>query len=716
MFLDYIAIDFETANNAVLYDGETYCSFDENEPNKTCCSKPTVFLAEADFTLNWTARLGCWEKVEKSSVWDYNIWQGDFMSESKIELKSVNELLGMKFFIPSYQRGYRWTEQQVSDLLNDVYEFEPIDLPGSEEKTWYCLQPLVVKKMEETDSRLPAGNKNGWYEVIDGQQRLTTIFILLSFLCYDKAYSISYETRKNFKDFLNEIKKRDGIDNKNERFNNIIENKNDWNNIDFYHIFIAFVTIKEWFGSNNDNKEKYNKFRENLSKHVKFIWYETDEEDPIKAFTRLNIGKISLTNAELIKALFLNRSNFDSKDDAFLRLRQQEIASEWDNIEYTLQNDEFWLFLHEKEYDRPTRIDFIFDLICEQQSLGKFGNVGTDEYKTFRYFYAYFKQEENGKSKIETCWKEVKRHFQTFQEWFNDLELYHYVGYLITCNMYVHLKDLYCTYISKETKDKDDFVSALKGKIKDIINCCNDLNKQYEISGSPKTQCRPLLLLHNIQTIINQNKDFSNKKEYKLPAFYKFPFHLFKKEKWDVEHIDSNTTNGLENEKDQKEWLKCALLNENLGEETRQKIKIFLNDAEGRPSFDDLANKIENQSSEKDGWTNAEQDKNKIWNFVLLDANTNRGYGNAIFPAKRRCIIGKDQGAKYEIDENKNFEVTKKPGAIAFIPPVTRNVFLKYYNTSNANFKVWNRDDAEAYKKNILETLKEFGVTDSSNK
>ena len=39
------------------------------------------------------------------------------MAENKIELKSVSELLGMKFFIPSYQRGYRWTEQQVKDLF-----------------------------------------------------------------------------------------------------------------------------------------------------------------------------------------------------------------------------------------------------------------------------------------------------------------------------------------------------------------------------------------------------------------------------------------------------------------------------------------------------------------------------------------------------------------------------------------------------------------------
>ena len=62
--------------------------------------------------------------------------------ENKIKETAVAELLGwkMNFFIPGYQRGYRWTEQQVKDLLNDINEFEP------ENVSWYCLQPLVTKK------------------------------------------------------------------------------------------------------------------------------------------------------------------------------------------------------------------------------------------------------------------------------------------------------------------------------------------------------------------------------------------------------------------------------------------------------------------------------------------------------------------------------------------------------------------------------------------
>lgn len=620
------------------------------------------------------------------------------MAENKIELKSVSELLGMKFFIPSYQRGYRWTEQQVRDLLNDVWEFSQKRNKDSSE--FYCLQPLVVKKRnEEVLKKIKEEAKTiedvenllkGSWEVIDGQQRLTTIFIILSVLGKTNKYSVTYETRIDSEKHLNNISSECG----------------EGENIDYFHMFQAKGAVESFAPKDFDQEE----FLNDLLNNVKFIWYESVDEDPIKVFTRLNIGKISLTNAELIKALFLNRSNFGEEDSEHLKLRQQEIAGEWDNIEYSLQNDEFWLFLHDKGYDRPTRIDFIFDLICEQETLGKYENIGTGDYKTFRYFYEYFKSES---SSIEDCWVDVEKYFQTFKEWFNDLELYHYVGYL-RCPLknketIIGIKELF----SKWTGTKDTFVEFLKGKIRERINDCKDLAKQYEVDGGPaKTTCKPLLLLHNIQTVVNQNNQIASKEEYKIPVFYKFPFHLFKKENWDVEHIDSNTTNGLEIEKDQKEWLKYYVLGAELTEELHEKIKAFLRNDNDRIPFENLCKEIEKDNF-PESWHNPKQDKNKVWNFVLLDAGTNRGYGNAIFPAKRRCIIGKDQGKIYLID-NETLDVSLRDGAIAFIPPVTKSVFLKYYNTSVDNLREWSESDAIAYKQNILETLKEFDVIDST--
>lgn len=77
-----------------------------------------------------------------------------------------------------------------------------------------------------------------------------------------------------------------------------------------------------------------------------------------------------MTDSELIKALFLNASNFKNQDQESIRLQQIEIANEWDEIEYTLQNDEFWLFIQNNlKYSKPTRIDYIFDLIRNKDAL-----------------------------------------------------------------------------------------------------------------------------------------------------------------------------------------------------------------------------------------------------------------------------------------------------------------------------------------------------------
>ena len=198
---------------------------------------------------------------------------------NSIELKTLNELSQYSFYIPAYQRGYRWTEQEVKDLLNDINEFIPREISDTEEKTWYCLQPVVVKSRSENE-----------YEVIDGQQRLTTIYLILHYLNQDfvekrrdKLFSIDYQTRSDSKLFL--------------------QNPDEENNscIDFFYMHKAFNTIDNWFNLREDDPSfDKNDYRSKLKFHTKVIWYETTEDNPITVFTRLNIGKISLTNAELI--------------------------------------------------------------------------------------------------------------------------------------------------------------------------------------------------------------------------------------------------------------------------------------------------------------------------------------------------------------------------------------------------------------------------------
>ncbi|MCQ2058596.1 MAG: DUF262 domain-containing protein [Bacteroidaceae bacterium] len=621
--------------------------------------------------------------------------------ENLIELKFIKDILGMNFYIPGYQRGYRWTEQQVKDLLNDVNDF-------NENDGFYCLQPLVVKKREnDIFNKIKNDAKDledierilkGSWEVIDGQQRLTSIAVILKYCGVKNLYSLEYETRRDSSSFLN----------------NIEDDKRNLN-IDYYHIVAAKQAVNLWFQNEGKNVSKTDLAAKFLN-NVKFIWYESVNEDPIKVFTRLNIGKIGLTNAELIKALFLNSSNFGEIDINSLRLKQKEIAIEWDNIEYTLQNEEFWLFLNEKGYDKPTRIDMIFEQIYKSDMMGlKVGaspeklveinrNIGNDEYQTFRYFLESFKNHDN----IQKCWLEVKHIFDIYSEWFKDLELYHYIGFLISCGT---SKSNLLDKWFEELQTKETFVKYLKENIATKIKNVKSLSRQYELEHCPKkTECRPLLLLHNIQTVINQSKN--SQKEYGQHVFYKFPFHLYKLEDWDVEHIDSSTLNTLNAEADKREYLKYSLLDSNIQQsDLAQYIKDYLDKKEGALDFDKLKEKIENVVN-NDNPLN-ENEKNQIRNFVLLDSGTNRGYGNSIFPVKRKCIIGKDQGQMYQIEfVNGNLSISSKEGNSSFIPPCTKYAFLKYYNSASASINYWDVNDANEYCKHIKETLKDFGITD----
>lgn len=564
--------------------------------------------------------------------------------------KTIGELLEYNFFIPSYQRGYRWKEQQVEDLLNDIDTFIPKQNEKSNKETWYCLQPVVIKKCDETtkEKNDPQGN---WYEVIDGQQRLTSIFLIIHYankmwIENQKIPKFEYETRKNSSEFLQELKFDD------EQDEVIIK---DDDNIDFHHIKKAYNKIHNWV---KNYKKEHNKefdkddFQCKLKSHSKVIWYEVSpEKDSIEIFTRINMGKIPLTNAELIKALFLNSSNFQKCNDYELKLKQLEIASEWDRIEYSLQNEEFWYFINKKENILPTRIEYIFNLMKATK------NNENDQYSTFRFFLEKFKTKNQ--DEIEKNWQEIKRYFQTIEEWFNDRELYHKIGYLIAVGK--DIKKL----INPESQTKKKFKQFLDDKIAEKVKCDDIKDLEY---GNPIIS--NILLLHNIQTMLANENESS-----------RFPFDRYKKEKWDIEHIHAIATEVKVKEEKQKEWLDKNFI------ETEKHIN-----EESKDIIEDIrANKkpIEEKDFHKIISYVLGEEVNHIGNLCLLDKRTNRSYKNDSFREKRKKIIGNE-----------------KKGT--FIPICTKNIFMKYYSEKLINLELWNETDRNSYFKDIEETLKNY--------
>lgn len=568
-------------------------------------------------------------------------------NEIKLCTKTVLEIFENNFFIPSYQRGYRWTEKEVERLLNDIY--------ANKGKN-YCLQPVVVKKLAE--------NK---FELIDGQQRITTLFILLQYIKSEFKIPIKFETKLEYQtrpdsaDYLTD-------DNKNS--------KKSSENIDFFHMYKALEKIRTWF----DDKDKLKKQSQNLiaafeifvalNKTVKVIWYETgNQEDPIALFTRLNIGKIPLTNAELVKALFLADSNETLPEN-----KKQEIAFQWDYIEKELHDEIFWSFLT-KQGNYQTRIDLVLNLVANSENKNK--------YDTFFYF-----NDDENKNKLSERWDKIIQIFYLLKEWYEDYELYHKIGYLIASDT-KSLLDLY--KISNDNRTKTVFKTKLTEEIEKSIEKITDIDDFSYESNRQSTQ--NLLLLFNIETIRQTN----NKS-------YRFPFHIYNKLIWSIEHIHAQNSEDLPENK-WKDWLndhKGYFENNDTQKEVLEKINTALKKLEEKKlssnEFMSLQNEILNSFSEKN-----ESNIHSVDNLALLSRNNNSALNNSIFPIKRNKIIQMDMGK----GENKS----KKD---IFIPPCTKNVFLKYYTPSDKEqVNYWGQEDKAAYKKAIVETLKEYGIKEN---
>ncbi len=604
---------------------------------------------------------------------------------NQLVLKSINQLFEYSFFIPAYQRGYRWTNTQVIQLLDDVWNFAKNPPPKADSKIepFYCLQPIVVKQQSD----------NKW-EVIDGQQRLTSILLILHYFNEMwigkqkiKEPVISYETRLNSAQFISsleiDIDELD-IELDVESAINEIKINSDFStndNIDFHHIANAYKAIHFWvkrMGNNLDN----NKLQSIFQNNTKVIWYEVEETEnnnSIDIFTRLNIGKIPLTNAELIKALFLQKGNFAEEKAT---LKQIQIASEWDNIEKTLQDKAFWLFIYNPnnplKYDN--RIEYIFDLI-------KGRTKDSEYYHTFNQFYKDFSTNlKNEKPDIDKLWLEIKRYFLTFEEWYKNYLLFHHVGYLIECGISINtIKN------HSSGKNKDDFKTYLRDEIRKQIDCNID-----EIEYGNKS-IKKILLLFNIQSVLQTQK-----------SDMRFPFHKYKSENWDIEHICSQTDKDI-NGKNRLPWVN-DILEYFTGTHNLEKAKDIITDIEVNKGIEtdilEICNSLVNLKEEEEfkdekflysyklvqkyfKEDKQTEEKDSISNLALLDSTTNRSYGNSFFPIKRKRIIENDSKG-------------------IFVPIATKNLFLKYYSNKLGEVMYWNNNDAKDYMEAIKNTLEDF--------
>lgn len=615
----------------------------------------------------------------------------DLTKKNKLDTVTVFDLMNNNFYIPDYQRGYRWTEIEVKKLLEDLEDYFERFSENPKSNDFYCMQPLVVYFNK---------NKNAW-EVIDGQQRLTTMYLILKqqqplleqIFPGMKLFELSYQSRPDSKQYLENID---------------VNLKNKY--IDYYHIYNSDSTIKKYFEKRPLETWNYINSILNVNNMlnkptVKFIWYNVTEEidngqiSPEEKFSNLNIGKIGLTNAELIKALFLH--NVSDNESEALR-----IATEWDNIEHSLQDDDFWSFIYGKNDGKyATRIEFLFDIIRKKDVANQ------DTYYTFNQYIEMIKERTENESSqdiVRQLWKEVSDKFHLFNGWFKDKKLYHIIGYLRYKEK--KISEIETIYYNPENETMPKVYSKLKEKALESIR---DLELRALTYTDDHKKIFDVLTLFNILSIIDCEKES-----------VRFSFSDFYEHSWDIEHVRSQTPKNLDGD-GRKDWIAC-----NLEYFSGVNYNETVKDISGKISYkyhDDFEQykedivKAEHREMTFAGYTAEticlellelfntkinvtetgiykvlcgkvfEQDdlfkyEDNIGNLVLLDQGTNRGYKNAFFPVKRKWIHRREREGIYVL-------------------PCTRNVFSKNYSSMIFDLMNWNNHDAEAYMDEIERML-----------
>lgn len=576
-----------------------------------------------------------------------------------IKMKSVLELVGAegnspieRYKISSYQRGYRWkAEEQVRALLDDLKDF--FQQPKGE---IYCLQPIVVAKGQD--------EKGEFWEVIDGQQRLTTLFLLLHVLG-EKVYDIDFEVRVNSTHLLTDIVAEKAVDTEKSP--------------DAYFMLEAYKKIKQWV---DEQQLLSTDFKTTLLDSVKVIWYEValtsattaeQEKEKIDIFNRLNIGKIPLDDAELLRALFLNHIVGEgTHDDVLLK---GIFATEWQEMEYFLQKDDVWGFLNPEDKAMRNRILLLFRLVAQAKtSQGR---------ATFCYFENELRElsHEERRAKVQDYWKETKRLFAFIRACYNDRHLYHLLGLCFTLKA-INLNELHS--LSKDVRKSElceRFKERIKSKFKEVkLEILNYNDNAADIKN--------VLLLFNVLTM-DQQDSLSQQR---------FPFHKYHQNLWSLEHIHAQKSEAVQGNIDEQ----LANMHKELEELNKAEIpELQSHIKEILPQLTTLQEK--ESLEEKDIRTfnqlmlnfealfsdDSSSGMHEMSNMALLTSGDNAALNNSYFLSKRIKLLQLERKGK-------------------FIPPCTRNVFLKVYSPIGAPSYKWGQADREAYLKAMKEMVKEF--------
>lgn len=598
--------------------------------------------------------------------------------------------------IPDYQRGYKWTTKNVEELLDDIKTFSnSLDTHVDRDK-FYCLQNITICTSKDIE-----GNKI--YNVVDGQQRLTTLTVLLSYLGKSDLVKnkIKYSIREATHRFITEqIITRQ-----------IWQSTPEIKHKDQYYLYAVAQKIQEWFHPKDAQGNRFARFSdEEHNKYVDIILnrvhlivnqLQADEE---QIFANLNGAKVNLDGADLLRAVMMTHSakekfgNHASQTQinefrVRMGLEIDEMSRWWgqkDVISFFGQMIPSGTAKEAKLHEFDTKafpINILYILLYEI-------NKNAESIFSFNFFeYGLDKDENRGNDNWELYIELRKLHLE-MQDWFGDKHIYHYLGYLFFRHKHrTQFSDIYASW--KKADSKQGFKTMLKDKIVSCITYKYQNNDKDDNQLSKEELCNAIYKnmintrndwYHNdnelfdcliLQDIITTIKNESKSLGY-LPVDY------FTRNEEDKEHIGCQTPN--ENDRKNKDkWIAC------------------INAIKGQyPEIDEKAAETMSKMLINDSVSDEQQEKlikglnkyglNSIGNMALLDLHVNRSYGNSSFSNKRLEII-------------KNYYQGR------FIRHHTLKVFIKAGCNDPDNLERWTFEDIRRNAEHIAKTLITWALT-----
>ena len=600
-------------------------------------------------------------------------------------------LHGRKYSIPPYQRGYKWDTKDIERLLKDINEFSP----NEDLDLFYCLQNITLVECKD------------YFNVVDGQQRLTTLIVILSYLDEYKLINekLQYNVRPETENFLNEyIFKSNEYIFKSSELRNIQDwgqlleiarnEEKDYDYQDIFYLFNAYKTVQAWF---KDNPDTVSVMKDKILNHVKLIVNLPKNIEEQELFENLNGKRVPLDGADLIRALIITivaKKEVGDLDDS---IKQNVLINER-RVKIGLMLDRinlWWADDNKKNY---------FHQFTKESNASDENTISLNDvtypinYLYKLYVLAYGKgvldMEFFEKKVIEDGFLEELQLLQrTMENWYNDKVLYHlilftsiYAGEKSEDSPTLNFKELL-----KQWKElyRKDFIRFLKKRIANT-EVFDDLIKQSERSKEENEKTafsenwydKKLVMVSTLLDIISI---LSSNSAY-LPARH------FKVYKEDLEHIFPQTPVGdrIKDKVKQTQILKeyLEIINQSLSEEE----KIYIDDCD--INWDD--------QNWKEGIKSRINDKikkvipvNSLGNMCVLHESVNRGYGNDFFLEKRIDIMRKFQDGY-------------------FIRPHVYDAFNKIFlerHDESIDMKMmnrWDKSDILARREYIIKRISDF--------